>query len=70
MLSCLGHRLKNWIFPSNTPEEIANEIVYAIINEKDEIVLPVCSFLLFLDKCLMNSELLDGFSHSSPFFLM
>ncbi|KAK8796237.1 hypothetical protein WA171_004198, partial [Blastocystis sp. BT1] len=36
----LGHRLKNYFFPENTPEEIANEIVYAIEHEKDEIILP------------------------------
>ena len=43
----LGHRLKNYFFPENTPEEIENEIVYAIEHEKDEIILPVMDRWLF-----------------------
>lgn len=37
----IGHRLKNWVFPPNTPDDIAREIISAIINEKDDVVLPV-----------------------------
>lgn len=36
-----GHRLKNLIFPPNSPEDIAKEIVFAITHERDEVTLPV-----------------------------
>ena len=29
------------IFPETSPEDIANEIIYAIRHEKDEVILPV-----------------------------
>ena len=45
--SYLGHRIKNMIFPENSPEDIANEIIYAIRHEKDEVILPVQNLLLY-----------------------
>ena len=37
----LGHCLKNLFFPMNSAGDIADEIVYAITHERDDIVLPV-----------------------------
>lgn len=37
----LGHFIKNLVFPENRPEDVASEIVYAIRNEKEEVILPV-----------------------------
>lgn len=37
----LGHFINNLVFPENRPEDVASEIVYAIRNEKEEVILPV-----------------------------